>query len=80
MLKIFVLLFALQVFVVKSSNNSCLKSYKKKLCIRQSIRNYDLCLFKRFDVFEEDNKFCVSNTKCVPKTHSCSGFVVLHSS
>ena len=74
MLKIIVLLLAFQIFIVKSSNNSCLKSYKKKLCIRQSIRNYDLCLLKQFNVFEENNKFCLSNTKCVPKTHSCSGF------
>ena len=80
MLKIIVCLLVFQILVVKSSNNVCLKSYKKKLCLRRSIQNFDLCLYERFNVFEENNKFCFSNTKCVPKTLSCSGFVVLHSS
>ena len=77
MLKIVVLLSVFQILVVKSSNNGCLKSYKKKLCLRRSIQNFDLCLYERFNVFEENNKFCFSNTKCVPKTLSCSGFCCL---
>ena len=61
--------------IMVTSTDICLKAYKKKLCIKLSIPNYDKCLFEKFDVFEQNNKFCVSNTKCVPKTSSCSGLI-----
>ena len=76
MLKLFILLCVIQILTVNSANDICLKAYKKKLCLKLSVRNYDLCLFQQFNVFEMDAKFCVSNTKCVPKTSICSGFLI----
>ena len=62
-----------QVLIVTNSSDLCLKSYKRKLCYKVSIPKYNSCLFKQFTVFEENNKFCVTNTKCVSKSVDCLG-------
>ena len=62
--------------MVETSTNICMKSYKKKLCLKLSVQSYESCLFQRFGVFEVNGKFCVSNTKCVPKTVTCHGSII----
>lgn len=62
-----------QIVIVQSTQNVCLKAYKRQLCLKLSVRKYDSCLFQQFDVFELNNKFCVTNTKCVSKIAICSG-------
>ena len=74
-MKLFCLLWFLIPITVQSSSDICLKAYKKKLCLRLSLQKFDLCLFEPFNtVFELNNKFCVTNTKCVPKILHCLGF------
>ena len=79
MIKLLFLLLLVPVLVVKSSNVNCLKAYKRKLCFKVSLQSYQTCLFRQFIVFEYNNQFCVSNTKCVSKISSCFGWVLLHS-
>ena len=74
MFKMNLLLFMLLVIpIVVSTNDSCLKVYKQKLCFKVSIEKYNSCLFTQFVVFEQNNKFCASNTKCVSKISTCLG-------
>ena len=74
MIKIFLLLFVVPIFIsVKASNDICLKAYKKKLCLKVSVQKYEMCLFQQFNVFESNNKFCVTNLKCVSKILTCPG-------
>ena len=77
MLKIlFFFILVIEIVVVQSSNNTiCMKTYKKKLCLKLSVKNYDVCLFQKFGVFEVNNNFCVTNTKCVPKKSNCLGLL-----
>ena len=77
MKKIVLFLILFQILVVQSSSDICLKSYKKKLCLRLSIKKFNSCLFEQFTVFEQNDKFCVSNTKCVSKIVDCLG-IFLH--
>ena len=73
MLKLIYFVLVVHTMLVESSNVVCLKSYKKKLCLALSVRQYNLGLFQPFVVFEENSQFCVSNTKCVSKTPLCFG-------
>ena len=68
------LLFMVQIVHVQSSNDICLKALKRKLCFKMSVEKYNTCLFEQFPVFEQNNKFCATNSKCVVKTASCLGF------
>ena len=67
------LLFMVQIVHVQSSNDVCLKAFKRKLCFKLSVQKYNYCLSEQIRVFEENDKFCVTNTICVPKTSNCLG-------
>ena len=78
MIKFVFWLSVLPILIVAASNDICLKAYKRQLCFKKSIQNYDLCLFQQFNVYEQNNKFCVTNTKCVSKYPPCFGFLLQH--